>query len=194
MIHRLLALLTILAAAGAHGAEFQLTSTRSGVRLGDRARVDFVSTHPMVVWDVYVDGEYMCQTPCASHAEPDRTFFLERRVNRRTTEWIRLRGMGPHRGNLEVQAKPGNDGKLATGIVFAALGGTGMLTGIPLTAAGCAGSSQGLCNAGLITLGAGTAVTALGTYLILTWGPKVGIRPLRHASLGVTPGGLAFQF
>jgi hypothetical protein len=101
---------------------------------------------------------------------------------------IRMLNLGPDAlgGPLQVQAHPTSRGELLTGITFTSFGGLALLSGITLSAVGCpSGRSDGMCTGGLISLAAGSLVTAGALWLIFDSAPRADIVPARtSASVG----------
>jgi hypothetical protein len=169
-------------------------------------KVDFVSASANGRWDVYVDDEVVCTTPCSRWVSPSRPVFLRTREDGffRSPDKIRLSGLGPNAvGDVQLQAHGTATGKLATGITFTALGGTTALTGVMLTALGCrADGPGGMCKGGLISLGVGAVVTVGAIWMIFDAMPRAEVVPMFRASLGdrqpvvvrVGPGFVAGQF
>ena len=91
-------------------------------------KVDFVSSDGDTRWDVYLNDEATCTTPCARWLEPSRPITLRSRGGSRATK-LTVRRLDPMAGPLQVVAKPTSKGKLATGITFTALGGLALVTG-----------------------------------------------------------------
>jgi len=157
--------------------------------LGNTVPVELLSAHADSRWDVYVDDEVICTTPCKRFLDPTHPVFLRRRDH----EWFQapdelsVPNLFPaaREGAVQLQARPTHKGEFAAGATFASLGGTAIMTGISLAGVGCSratGSSfdNGMCNGGLITLGAGTLVTAGAVWLILDSFPKAVVAPLRQ--------------
>lgn len=119
-------------------------------------RATFVSTGEGR-WDVRIDNNAVCTTPCALVIEPMRYVTLHSQDPRP----IRFAVGHLPPGEVLVQAKPRANGAFATGVTFTSLSGMGLATGITLTAVGCATDRRGMCTAGLITGG----VSAVGLYL-----------------------------
>src|SRR3954447_8315034 len=118
-------------------------------------RATFVSTGE-AKWDVYVDKQAACPTPCTLALFPLQFVAL------RTQEENPIRldvGYMPA-GDVMVTARPLNGGLYAGGIVMTSFAGMGLATGITLTAVGCSTDHRGLCTAGLIT----TIPSAVGLY------------------------------
>jgi hypothetical protein len=149
-------------------------------------QVELVSAHANSRWDIYVDDEVICSTPCTRFLDPGRPIYMRSRSN----------GLGaapdelsvPHlfpaakEGGVQLQARPTMKGEWVTGTTFASLGGMTMLTGITLAGVGCSDPvDRGeLCGPGLISLGVGSLVTAGAIWLILDSLPKAVVAPLRQ--------------
>lgn len=145
-------------------------------------------------WEVMVDHVSTCVTPCRLQLERPRWITL--RSRERSPLRIEIGELG-HRPS-RVSATPLGTGTWATGISFTAIGGTAAVTGIVLTAVGCSTDRSGMCRAGLITGGAGLAVTGLGIWLIRRGLPRYTVRTLESRRLGLYAtsdgGGLAGTF
>lgn len=166
-------------------------------------KVDLVSANPSTRWDVYYDDEVICSTPCARWLDPSRPLLLRSRDGAfgRGAERLAVRDLEAHAGAVQIAAHGTSHGKMATGITFTSLGGMAVVTGIALTAIGCGGSdgSSGLCTGGLVTLGAGAAVTGGAISLILDALPRTEIRtaagPRGHTvQVAFGPGFVAGRF
>ena len=146
-------------------------------------RATFVSTS-QVRWDVRIDDNAVCTTPCSIMVEPVRFVTLHSHDLR--SERVNVGYMPP--GDVLVQAKPRSQGAFAAGVTFTALTGMGLATGITLTAVGCSTDRSGMCNAGLIT---GVA-SGLGLYLsidlIRKSLPRVQMGPARPYATGSSIG------
>jgi hypothetical protein len=153
-------------------------------------RATFVSTGEGR-WDVRLDNNAVCTTPCALVIEPMRYVTLHSQDPRP----IRLAVGHLPAGEVLVQAKPRANGAFATGVTFTSLSGMGLATGITLTAVGCSTDRGGMCTAGLITGG----VSAVGLYLSIdllrSSLPRLHVGPARATpyAAGNTVG-LAGQF
>lgn len=154
-------------------------------------KVDFISAHANGRWDVYIDDEVACSTPCSRWVHPSRPIFLRARDSRffAPPDEIQVPGLSEYavEGPLQLRAHSTSQGQLATGITFSGLGGMGLMTGITLGIVGCASERSELCQAGLISLGAGALVTAGAVWLILDSAPKARVLPALEGSFG--PGG-----
>ena len=119
-------------------------------------RAMFVSTGEMR-WDVRIDGNAVCTTPCAVVVAP--MHFVTLHSQDRAPAHLAVGYLAP--GDVLVQAQPRAEGAFAAGVTFTSLTGLGLATGITLTAVGCSTDRSTMCNAGLIT----GAASALGLYL-----------------------------
>src|SRR5262245_26627019 len=95
-------------------------------------RATFVSTGE-TRFDVRVDGNAACTTPCALVIAPLRYVTLY--SQERSPSKLSVGYMPP--GDVLVSAKPRATGAFATGVTFTTLAGMGVATGISLTAVGC---------------------------------------------------------
>lgn len=116
----------------------------------------FVSTGE-ARWDVRVDNNAICTTPCSVVIEPMRYITLH--AQERTRDRLSVGYLPP--GSVVVQAKPRAHGAFAAGVTFTSLSGMGLVTGITLTAVGYGTDRSGMLKAGLITGG----ISAVGLYL-----------------------------
>ena len=76
----------------------------------------------------------------------------------------------------------------ATGIVFTSLSGMALVTGITLTAVGCATDHDGMCTAGLITGGVGAVGLYGSIYLMRKALPRFSVGPARPYVSGTQVG------
>jgi hypothetical protein len=134
-------------------------------------RASFVSTGA-ARWDVRLDNNAVCTTPCSVIVEPMRYVTLH--SQERTPTHLELGYLPP--GDILVQAKPRAQGAFAVGVTFTSLSGLGLATGITLTAVGCATDRSTMCKAGLIT----GAASAVGLYLSI----DLLVRSLPHVQIG----------
>ena len=159
-------------------------------------KVDFESASESVRWDVYVDDEATCTTPCDRWVDPNRPVALRTREDHPSK--LRIHGLEGADGPLQVTAYPTSRGKLSTGITFTSLGGLSLITGITLAAVGCGGQNDGMCLAGVINIGAGGLVTLGAIWLMLDALPRYRVAPLFNAgslrSVQVGPGFVAGKF
>jgi hypothetical protein len=151
-------------------------------------RATFVSTGE-TRFDVRIDGNAACTTPCALVIAPLR--FVTLYSQERSPAKLSVGYMPP--GDLVVSAKPRSEGALVTGLTFTTLSGMGLATGITLTAVGCSTDRGGMCNAGLIT----GAASAVGLYLSIDLLrrslPRVSVGPAAPY-VGANQVGLAGRF
>jgi len=156
-------------------------------------KVDFESSSPSLRWDVYVNDEATCTTPCSTWVDPNQPLVL--RTREEAPSKLRIGSLVGHAGPLQVLASPTARGRLATGVTFTALGGMSLITGITLTAVGAATDRSGFTTAGLINLAVGGLVTAGSIWLILTSVPRYEVRPLFGATtMALGPDGLSGSF
>jgi len=135
-------------------------------------RATFVSTGE-ARWDVRVDNNAVCTTPCALVIDPLR--FVTLHSQERSPSHLAV-GYLPA-GDVLVQAQPRAQGAFAVGVTFTTLSGMGLATGITLTAVGCATDRSTMCTAGLITGGASALGLYLSIDLLLRSLPRVNIGP-----------------
>lgn len=119
-------------------------------------RATFISTDG-TRWDVRIDSNAVCTTPCAVVVGPLRYVTLHSQDRQPTR--LAVGYLAP--GDVFVQAQPRAEGAFAAGVAFTTLTGMGLATGITLTAVGCSTNRSTMCNAGLIT----GAASAVGLYL-----------------------------
>lgn len=109
-------------------------------------RTTFVSTTE-TRWDVRIDQNAVCTTPCSLYVEPGR--FITMHTQHRHPQKVSVGYLPP--GDFVVNAKPRSEGAFATGITFTTLSGAAVITGITLTAVGCNTDNGAMCKAGVIT-------------------------------------------
>jgi hypothetical protein len=122
-------------------------------------------------WDVVVDDQPMCATPCTGPLFPLQFVVLRSQESRPVL--LEVGRLPP--GNLVVSGKPMQQGRYAGGIVATTLGGMAVAVGITFTAVGMAKDRDGMSRAGLITGTAGVLALVGGIYLMLTAVPGVSI-------------------
>lgn len=153
----------------------------------------FVSATSMS-WEVMVDQQSACWTPCELMLDGPHWITLRSRDRRP----IRLEVGELGRAAAAVTAHDLKTGMYATGITFTALGGMALVTGITLTAVGCSTDRDGMCTAGLISGGAGAAVTLGGIWLMRQALPSYQVRALERRGLSLfgngQGGGIAGKF
>ena len=146
-------------------------------------RATFVSTGE-TRFDVRVDGNAACTTPCQLFVEPLRfvTMYSQERAP------IKLSVGYMPQGDVVVSAKPRAQGMFAAGVTFTTLSGMGLVTGITLTAVGYGTDRETMARAGLIT----AIPSALGLYLsiglIMKSMPKVRVDRAQPYATGNTVG------
>jgi hypothetical protein len=143
-------------------------------------KVDFVSANPAARWDVYSDDQVICTTPCARFVQPAHPVMLRARdesfgAGADKVEVANLLEVGgPH---LQLEAHPTARGQWVTGMTFMALTGMAVVTGVTLTPLGCSTGMEGMCKAGIITLGAGAVTFAGSLWLFLDARPRAEVAP-----------------
>lgn len=143
----------------------------------------FVSTTAQP-WEVLLDRRPACQTPCSIYVPPMQ-FVTLRSFDRRPV----LLDVGTlPQGSVVVEGAPYQSGKHAAGITFTALSGAALVTGITLTAVGCASDRDGMCTAGLITGGVGAVGLYLSIQLMRSAVPKARVLPGQPYTNGQTVG------
>jgi hypothetical protein len=135
-------------------------------------RAAFVSTTAQR-WDVFVDDQLACATPCQLPLSPLQFVVLG---SHETNPVLLEVGRLPP-GDLIVEAKPLQSGMYAGGIVATTMGGMALVTGIALSAVGLARDRGGLTTAGLITGAAGALALPGGIYLMVSALPSVQVTP-----------------
>lgn len=154
--------------------------------------VDFVSTSETLRWDIYINDNAACTTPCSKFVDPSRPIVLRSREDKSqqlTVEHV-LTGVGP----VQIAGQPRQQGKFVTGISFLGLGGGGVFIGGMLALAGAMAGSQGqeqgsgLKTAGEWTAGISLIFVPVGLYLLLTSGARAD----QHPRYG--PNGAVFTF
>lgn len=157
-------------------------------------RADFVSDDEVARWDVYVDDQASCTTPCSQWVDPNRPVVM--RVRDRPDK-LKVPHLDPSAGPVLVSARPRSQGKQATAIVFTSFGGMALVTGVALMGVGCGGDRDGLCTAGLITAPIGAAVVLGSLWLLRDSRPKVKVRPIfttAGTTVEIGPGFVAGTF
>jgi hypothetical protein len=148
-------------------------------------RATFVSTSEDQ-WDVSVDRQPACSTPCSLELYPMQ--FIALRSQERSP--VRLDVGYLPQGDLIVTGKPLANGMYAGGIVMTSFAGMAVVTGITLTAVGCSTDRDGMCTAGLITGVAGAVGLYGGIYLMRRALPRYSVGPaspyVAHNQVGLT--------
>jgi hypothetical protein len=133
-------------------------------------RATFISTSSRQ-WDVAIDGQPVCGTPCTYALFPLQ--FVTLRSQERRPVVLDVGRLPP--GDLILSAQPLQHGMYAGGIVATTLGGMALAIGITFTAVGHARDSAGMTTAGLITGAAGVLSLGGGIYLMLNALPSVSV-------------------
>ncbi|MBL0217719.1 MAG: hypothetical protein IPQ07_28060 [Myxococcales bacterium] len=133
-------------------------------------------------WEVLLDRQPACETPCSIYVPPMRFVTL------RARDRVMLEVGYLPQGSVVVRGWHFADGAYAGGIIGTTFSGMGLATGITLTAVGCATDRRIMCTAGLITGG----VSAVGLYLSIrlmqSAVPKAEVLPGRPYVSGNTVG------
>ena len=155
--------------------------------------VEFLSATEQA-WEVMVDRQSTCTTPC--RVQLDRPHWITMRTREQRPLRLEVGNLGG--GAAQVTAHDLGTGKYVTGITATTLGGMAVVCGIVFTAVGCGGDRDGMCTAGLITGGAGVVTTLGGIWLIRAGLPRVKVRRFDRFGLAVyatgTGGGVAGAF
>jgi hypothetical protein len=133
-------------------------------------RATFISTSALA-WEVVVDGQPMCVTPCSGPLFPLQFVVLRSEESRPVL--LEVGRLPP--GNLIVSGKPLQEGMYAGGIVATTLGGMALVVGITLSAVGLAKDRNGMTTGGLISGGAGLLAIPGGIYLMFNAVPSVSV-------------------
>lgn len=138
------------------------------------SRATFVSTGE-ARWDVRIDNNAVCTTPCSMLIDP--VHFISLSSQDRGGARLAVGYLPP--GDVLVQARPRAEGAFAAGVTFTTLSGMGLATGITLTAVGCATDRSTMCKAGLITGIASGVGLYLSIDLIVRSMPRVFVGPVQ---------------
>ncbi|MGE0870764.1 MAG: hypothetical protein AB7P03_19515 [Kofleriaceae bacterium] len=184
-------ILTAASAASAQPAEYAPQPQPPGYPAAQPApqpppgssHATFVST-TAEGWEVVVDREPACETPCSLWIAPLQ--FVSLRTQERRP--IRLDVGYLPAGNLMVAAKPLSKGMYATGITFTALSGMAVVTGITLTAVGCSGDRDTVCKAGVISMVSGGVALAGSIWLMRQALPYADVGPAQPYVTGQSVG------
>jgi hypothetical protein len=143
-------------------------------------RATFVSTSSQQ-WDVVVDGQPICGTPCTGPLFPLQHVSMHSHEPRPVV--LDVGRLPP--GDLIVSATPLNEGMYAGGIVATTFGGMALAVGITFTAVGLAKDRGGMTTAGLITGGAGAVTLGGGIYLMLRALPNIRVDAASPYAVGL---------
>lgn len=149
----------------------------------DSTHATFLSTAE-TRWDVRIDGNAVCTTPCSLYIAPLRFVTLHSQDRAPTKLSV---GYMPQ-GDVLVRAQPRAQGAFAAGITFTSLSGIGLATGITLTAVGCSTDRDRMCNAGIITGVASAVGLYLSINLIRSSLPRVHLERTQPYATGNTVG------
>ena len=142
-------------------------------------RVTFASA-TTDAWELRQNQQFVCRTPCTRWINPSDVYQLrtERGPDFQTLD---VPDLAAYVGasDLEVRARPRNNGTFVGGIVATGLGGGFAFIGGMLALAGGLANQKGLLLAGGITSGIGLVAIAPGVYLIVSSGADTEIRSER---------------
>jgi hypothetical protein len=133
-------------------------------------RATFVSTSS-AQWDVVVDDQPMCSTPCSGPLSPLQ--FVVLRSHEPRPVLLELGRLPP--GELLVSGKPLEGGKYAGGVVATTLGGMALVIGATFLAVGLAKDRAGMTTAGAITGAAGAIALPGGILLMINAVPSATV-------------------
>jgi hypothetical protein len=157
--------------------------------------VDFESQSPQARWDVYVNDQATCTTPCNWWVDPNRPVVMR---TRDFPDQVQLERLDASQAPLQITAVPTAMGEQAAGITFTTLGGLGAAAGITLGSIGCFGNHPGMCTAGIITFLPTAVLTAASIWIILDAQPRAVVQPLfgdeTIAGLHLSPTGVSGTF
>ena len=151
--------------------------------------VDIVSGGADTRWDVIIDDQARCTTPCGVNLNPAHPLLLRTRDDH--PDQLYLPHIPSGEGPVQIVAQPKRAGQMATGITFTALSGMGLIAGVALTGVGCSSDERaGLCTAGQITMFSTAPLLAGAIWLLLDARADLVLRPLfgvsqEHGSLGL---------
>ena len=154
-------------------------------------KTDFVSGGAHTRWDVYINDQAVCTTPCSRWVDPSRPIRLKTRVGSSFSapfggSSLQLSTLDATLGPVQIQANPTRTGQFTTGVVFVSLGGISTIAGIALTAVGCSTDSSGMCTGGQISLGVGSLVVAGSIFLMTKAMANLTVRPIFDSGAGPT--------
>jgi hypothetical protein len=133
-----------------------------------RANVVTIGGRP---WDVLIDDQVVCSTPCSGPVFPQQVMVLHSQDYNPVLLEV---GQLPA-GDLVVSVKPYQRGKYAGGIVATTLGGMAIAIGITFLSVGLAKDRDGMTIAGAITGGVGLLTLPWGIYLMTSAVPSVSV-------------------
>jgi hypothetical protein len=133
-------------------------------------RATFISTSRQQ-WDVVVDDQPICSTPCSGPLFPLQFVVLRSQEPRPVL--LEVGRLPP--GDLVVAGKPLQDGMYAGGVVATTLGGMALVVGATLLAVGLAKDRGGMTTAGLITGAAGAVALPGGILLMINAVPRATV-------------------
>jgi hypothetical protein len=147
-------------------------------------KVDFVAGTADRTWEVMLNDNFVCSTPCTYWVRPESALMMRAFKGKDVKGGaVSFPDLKPYAAetSLEIRAHPRSNGKLVTGITFTSIGGLAFTTGVVLASAKCS-SSGATCRGGIITALLGGAVAAGGIWLMLDSRPRAEVLPhdLQH--------------
>lgn len=134
-------------------------------------KVDFVSGDASTRWDVYADDVVICTTPCERYVSAERPILLRARDDSfgGVPDRVRVLNLLDHasEGRIQLQAHHTARGEQASGIVFTAFSGMGLVTGVALMGTGYGADHTTMAKAGVITTVLSAPLLAGSIWLIL---------------------------
>jgi transposase len=154
-------------------------------------RAAFISDEAEKTWQVVGNDRVLCETPCALFVPATQKLVLRER----DPAWLRpaariqvprLKDVGAD--SVIVHSRNEVPTKLVLGIIGAAVGGVGLMTGTVLTALGCRERideppNTGQCVAGIITLPVSATLIGVGVVWMVTAENVAEVQPGRIQAL-----------
>jgi hypothetical protein len=157
-----------------------LPSTLKDRGMPGMVKVRFLPVDRKNKWEVMVGDRALCTTPCEKWVDPAMPFSFKYDpgvLQRNSVIEIPDLREQSQADRMEVKATPRKTGKLVGGILVTTFAGFAVITGVTLTALGCATDEKGMCIGGLITLPIGIAGLVPGIMMISDSSPTVEVRP-----------------
>jgi len=154
-------------------------------------KVRFWPVDPAQQWDVVVGDREICKTPCERWLDPGMPYSLKHDPGFwQRNQFVELPDLRQYAAleRMDVRVIPRAMGEFAVGVVATSLGGAAAATGVVLTAAGC-GKGGGVCNAGLINLPIGAAVTTAGIWMMVDSSGHINVTPSGRGSMTLSAPG-----
>jgi hypothetical protein len=141
------------------------------------ARVDFMSMDDDQRWDVFVNDQVACTTPCTQWVDPARPILMRSRTDHflRGPERLEVSRFPPEAlsAPVQVRAEAGSNGRWWGGVTCLTYGGfLGLFGGLSMTS-----NDDFISSAGKGMVVAGVVLVGVGAYLYLTSFPHVQVGP-----------------